>query len=176
MDNGTYDGVIAHHDLRTKNGKDYIYIAVEVDDGFGKREEWPVKVWLTTDKAIKRARVTLRRIGFDMDTPNGISPLMEDRFHLAGTVVEVEISDNPPYGQQCNIVLDDDKPLESGRAKSLSAKLKSFATDNEKPIAIPEKTNAGQAKQQARKPEPDPWDEPATAAEQAKRDSNDIPF
>lgn len=178
MDNGIYTGEIVRHDLRTKSGKDYIYFAVNVDDGYGKVEEWPVKVWLTTDGAIKRARVTLRRLGFDIDTPDGISPLLDDPHHLAGTLVEVEITDNPPYGQQCNIVLDDDKPMESSKTASISAKLKSFAMDNEKPLAAPSRTNSGQAKQKAKSPKPDPWDKANVkeAAKKAQDESDSIPF
>lgn len=178
MDNGFYEGEILNNDVRTKNGKDYIYLAVNVDDGFGKKQEWPVKIWITTDKAVKRARSTLRRVGFDMDTRDGISPLMDDRFHLAGVIVEVEISDNPPYGQQCNIVLDDDKPADPSKLSGLSEKLRSYAMDNEKPIATPKRTNSGASKQKAVSPEPDPWDKDNTkaAAAKAKEDSGDIPF
>lgn len=179
MDNGIYDAMIINHELRTKNSKDYIHFMVDVEDGFSqKREQWPIKVWLTSDGAIKRARATLRRIGFDMDTPAGISPLIDDPKHLAGLPVQVEITDNPPYGQQCNIMLDDDKPMEKGKAASISAKLKSYAMDNEKPIATPKRSNAGQAMQAATAPPADKFSKEniAAASQQAKDDQEGIPF
>lgn len=179
MQNGIYDAMIINHELRTKSGKDYIHIMVDVEDAMdGKREQWPVKVWLTTDGAIKRARVTLRKIGFDMDTPDGISPLIDDPKHLAGLPVQVEITDNPPYGQQCNIMLDDDKPIERSKAAGISAKLKSFAMDNEKPITPPKRSNAGQAMQGAKAPPKDSFakENVTAAAQQAKEESDGIPF
>lgn len=179
MDNGFYNAEIVSHGLRTtKDGKDYIYMAVDVDDGYGKRQEWPVKIWLTTDGAIKRARATLRKCGFNMDTPDGISPLMDDPHHLAGTIVEVEINDNGKYGQQCNIDLGGDKPTEPSKLRGLSEKLKSFAMDNEKPLATPPRTNSGAAKQKAKAPPPDPFakENRAEASQNAKDDGGDIPF
>lgn len=178
MDNGAYTATILKHELRTSNDKDYIYFEMDVSDGWGKTEQWPVKVWLTTDKAISRARSTLRKVGFDMDTPDGISPLIDDPTHLAGTPVEVEISQNGTFGQQCNIVLGDDKPMDKSKAANISAKLKMYSRDNEKPIEKKPKSNYQQSLGKAQQPPADKFakENISAASQQAKDDGGDIPF
>lgn len=144
MEIGLYEGVITDNDVRARNGKDYIHIGVEVDDGYGKKESHIVKVWLTTDKAKQMARKSLKMCGFDIDN-NDIELLQDDRKFLAGNSVPIEISENPPYGKQANIALGDDKPVEKPRLTSLTHSLRSLKSDKEPPVNTAPKSNYGQS-------------------------------
>lgn len=169
MEIGLYEGIITDNDVRIRNDKEYVHISVEVDDGYGKTENHIVKVWLTTDKAIKMARKSLKVCGFNIDEQD-LSILGEDRKFLAGNSIPIEISDNPPYGKQANIAISEDKPADKTRASSLTHRLRAAKAEGEKPFVEPTKTNYGQSLATASK------QQIKDEGKKAQEESGDIPF
>lgn len=169
MEIGQYEGIITDNDVRQRNGKDYVHVGVEVDDGYGKTENHIVKVWLTTDKAVKMARKTLKVCGFDIDQQD-LAILGEDRKFLAGISVPIEISDNPPYGKQANIAISEDKPVEKGKASSLTHRLRAAKAEGEPEVKPPQRSNYGQSLATASR------QEIKDEGKKAQEESGDIPF
>lgn len=177
MEIGLYEGIITDNDVRIRNDKEYVHIGVEVDDGYGKTENHIVKVWLTTDKAIKMARKSLKVCGFNIDEQD-LAILGEDRKFLAGNSIPIEISDNPPYGKQANIAISEDKPADKNKASSLTHRLRAAKAEGEKPFVEPTKSNYGQSLKASADLEPDPWDKKnlPEATKKAQDESDGIPF
>lgn len=117
---GVYDAEIVSTGLGSTN-KDSAYVSVlcRIED-----DQISAKIWLT-EKSMGMAKKALKLCGFDIEKQE-LSALRDDPFVLAGKSIKVEITEDPKYGMQANVLLSD---LSDAKIKKLTQSLRKSKAD-----------------------------------------------